>query len=45
MISDERLTVYLHSLDAGNGAFCDAMEREARASGIPIIRKETADLL
>ena len=45
MISDERLTVYLHSLDAGNGAFCDAMEREARASGIPIIRKETAALL
>lgn len=45
MIADERLTVYLHSLDSGNGAFCDALEREARASGIPIIRKETAALL
>lgn len=45
MITDERITEYLHSLDAGEGAFLDELEREAAAACVPIIRRETAALL
>lgn len=45
MMVNERLTAYINSLDAGNGAVCDQIEREAVASYVPIIRRETAALL
>ncbi|MDO4299457.1 MAG: O-methyltransferase [Lachnospiraceae bacterium] len=38
MIVEERMSVYLNSLDSGNGEFLDALEREAIAQEIPIIR-------
>ena len=31
MIVNGRLTAYLHSLDTGNGALCDAIETESRS--------------
>lgn len=45
MILDERLTTYINSLDQGNTAFLDALEREAIADHVPIIRRETQSLL
>lgn len=45
MIVNERITAYIHSLNAGNGSICDAIEEEALASYVPIIRKETSALL
>lgn len=45
MITDERITAYINSLNSGNGAICDAIEREAADSHVPIIRRETAELL
>ena len=45
MIMDERMAVYLSSLDTGNGAFLDALEREAEAREIPIIRKDMQSFL
>ncbi|MFR5602096.1 MAG: O-methyltransferase [Lachnospiraceae bacterium] len=45
MIVNPRITDYIHSLDSGNGAVCDEIAREARKSGIPIIKKETESLL
>lgn len=45
MMDKERLTVYLHSLDSGNGPLCDRIEEEAVRDRVPIIRKETAALL
>lgn len=44
MIVDERMTVYINSLDAGNG-FLDELERQARKDGVPIIRRETQSFL
>ena len=40
MIVDERLVTYINSLDAGNTAMLDQIEREATADYVPIIRKE-----
>ena len=45
MIVNERITAYINSLDAGNGGLCDAIEEEAAAGYVPIIRKETSALL
>lgn len=45
MITDERITAYINSLDTGDGEICDGIEREAAASYVPIIRRETAALL
>ena len=45
MITDERITAYLHSLDSGDGELCDAIEKDALLNRVPIIRKETAALL
>lgn len=38
MIVEERMSVYLNSLDNGNGRFLDELEREAIAQEVPIIR-------
>jgi hypothetical protein len=43
MIVDERLLTYLCSLDGGNGELLDAIEQEALADEVPIIRKTAAD--
>ena len=45
MITDERITAYLHSLDSGDGEVCDEIAREAAEARVPIIRRETAALL
>lgn len=45
MIVNNRITDYINSLDMGNGALCDEIAREAVASFVPIIKKETASLL
>lgn len=45
MIADERLVTYINSLDTGNTAFLDGIEREALSDHIPIIRKETQSFL
>ncbi|MEF9938640.1 MAG: O-methyltransferase [Clostridium sp.] len=45
MIVNDRITSYINSLDSGNGPICDAIEEEALALHVPIIRKETSALL
>lgn len=45
MILEERLVTYINSLDTGNTAILDAIEREALDSFVPIIRKETQSFL
>ena len=45
MIVNERIADYICSLDPGNGAFLDQVEREARRQEVPIIRKETSAFL
>lgn len=45
MITDGRITAYINSLDSGDGLICDEIAREAAASYVPIIRRETAALL
>lgn len=45
MITDERTTVYLNSLDKGNTAWLNELEQQALKDGVPIIRKETQRLI
>lgn len=45
MIVDERLTVYINSLDQGYPPYLEQLEKEARGASIPIIRKETQSFL
>lgn len=45
MITDERITAYINSLDSGDGELCDEIAGEAAASFVPIIKGETAALL
>jgi predicted O-methyltransferase YrrM len=45
MIVNERLVTYINSLDTGNTAVLDAIEREALDSYVPIIRKEMQSFL
>lgn len=45
MTSRDRLTAYLDSLNPGNGAVLDRIEADALRERIPIIRKETGELL
>lgn len=39
MIIPERMSVYINSLDVGNGAFLDELEQEALRDDVPIIRQ------
>ena len=39
-IVNERIVDYINSLDKGNSPVCNAIEKEALADGVPIIRKE-----
>lgn len=45
MIVEERLITYLNSLDNGNTELLEEIEKEARKDYVPIIRKETQNLL
>ena len=45
MIVDERFVTYINSLDPGHGPFLEALEKEARAAYVPIIRRETQSFL
>lgn len=45
MIADERMVSFLHSLDEGNTGILYEIEKEALASSVPIIRRETQNLL
>ena len=45
MIVDERLVTYINSLDTGNTAILDMIEKEALDSYVPIIRKEMQSFL
>lgn len=45
MIVDERLVTYINSLDTGNTAILDQIEREAIDGYVPVIRKEMQTFL
>ena len=45
MILDERLLTYLNSLESSNGELLDAIEQEALAAEVPIIRKDMQGFL
>lgn len=45
MVINERMAVYINSLDTGNGVFLDKLEREAAAREIPIIRQDMQSFL
>ena len=45
MIEEERLITYINSLDRGNPQFLAELEEEARNNYVPVIRRETQNLL
>ena len=45
MIVDERLVTYINSLDQGNTAILNQIEKEALSNRVPIIRKEMQTFL
>lgn len=45
MINPERLTAFINSLDEGNPAYLNELEKEAKETNVPIIRTETQSLL
>ncbi len=45
MIIDERMAAFIDSLDRGNTAFLDEIERDALENHVPIVRKSTQSLL
>ena len=45
MIVDQRLVIYINSLDKGNTPFLNELEMEALKNYVPIIRRETQSLL
>lgn len=45
MIADQRMTAFINSFDKGNTGILREIEREARKSSVPIIRRETQSLL
>ena len=45
MVVNERLVTYINSLDSGNTAILDTIEKEALDSYVPIIRKEMQGFL
>lgn len=44
-MDQNRITDYINSLDKGHGELLDSIARDARANFVPIIRRETANLL
>ena len=45
MIVDERIVTFINSLDTRNSEILETIEREARASDVPIIRREMQSFL
>lgn len=45
MITDERISTFINSLDQGNAPFLDELERKSLADDVPIIRKDTQSLI
>lgn len=45
MIANERIVAYINSLDQGNTPFLNEIESEALRTRVPIIRRETQNLL
>ena len=45
MIVDERFVTFINSMDTGNTPLLDEIEREAKESYVPIIRKEMQTFL
>lgn len=45
MISDERISTFIDSMDMGNTPFLEELEREARETNVPIVRRQTQSLL
>lgn len=45
MIIQERMAVYINSLDTGNGVFLDELERDALRDDVPIIRQDMQSFL
>lgn len=44
-MDQERISVFIHSLDRGNTEFLNELERSAVEAQVPIIRKPTQSLL
>ena len=45
MIVEDRLRVFINSLDRGNPEYLNEIEKYAKATDVPIIRKEMQSLL
>lgn len=45
MIIEERMSVFIDSLDKGNTPFLDTIEKEAKETDVPIIRKSMQSLM
>lgn len=45
MTLQDRMAAYIHSLDTGNGPFLDALERDALAREVPVIRPDMQSFL
>lgn len=45
MITDERITSYINSLDTGHTPFLEELEQRAKADRVPIIRREMQSFL
>ena len=45
MITDERISTFINSLDQGNAPFLDELERKSLSDDVPIIRKDTQSLI
>lgn len=45
MIVQERMSVYINSLDSGNGSFLDGLEQAALAQEVPVIRQDMQSFL
>lgn len=45
MITDERMSAFIDSLDRGNTPLLNQIEKEAKETGVPVIRTQTQSLL
>ncbi len=45
MVEQDRMTAFINSLDGGNAAYLDELEKIAKEGEVPIIRKDTQALL
>lgn len=45
MITEERITTYIHSLDNGSTPFLEELEKQAKQDNVPIVRREIQSLL